>query len=68
MGLGAREVLEQGNLANSLVLWNNEDEEHHAQISNMEKLILEHMEVMREYLTEQGGALKRMCTKVTDYD
>ncbi|MCE2055807.1 hypothetical protein HAX54_043470 [Datura stramonium] len=29
---------------------NNEEEEHHAQIRNMEKLILERMEVMREKL------------------
>ncbi|MCD7471506.1 hypothetical protein HAX54_011985 [Datura stramonium] len=45
---------------------NNEEEEHHAQISDMEKLILEHMEVMREQLTEQGKAAKRMSAKLTE--
>ncbi|MCE2054989.1 hypothetical protein HAX54_041754 [Datura stramonium] len=46
--------------------WNNEEEEHHAQASNMEKMILEHMEVLREQLTEQGGALKRLSAKLTE--
>ncbi|MCD7461795.1 hypothetical protein HAX54_047129 [Datura stramonium] len=46
--------------------WNNEEEEHHVQTSNMEKMILEHMEVMREQLTEQGGALKRLSAKLTE--
>ncbi|MCE5165732.1 hypothetical protein HAX54_011941, partial [Datura stramonium] len=41
-------------------------EEHHAQMSNMEKLILEHMEVRRESLIEQGKALKRMSVKLTE--
>ncbi|MCD7458098.1 hypothetical protein HAX54_037145, partial [Datura stramonium] len=43
-----------------------EEAEHHAQINNMEKLILEHMEVMRENLTIHGGDLKRMSTKLTE--
>ncbi|MCD7467641.1 hypothetical protein HAX54_005190, partial [Datura stramonium] len=45
---------------------NNEEEEHHAPMRNMEKLIQEHMEVMREQLTEQGGALKRLSSKLTE--
>ncbi|MCD7467858.1 hypothetical protein HAX54_005507 [Datura stramonium] len=32
----------------------------------MEKMIQEYMEVMREQLTEQGGALKRMSNKLTE--
>ncbi|MCD7447155.1 hypothetical protein HAX54_024735 [Datura stramonium] len=44
----------------------NEEDEHYAQISDMEKLILEHMEVMREQLIEQGKALKRMSVKLTE--
>ncbi|MCD7468097.1 hypothetical protein HAX54_005903, partial [Datura stramonium] len=45
---------------------NNEEEEHHAQIRNMGKQILEHMKVMREKLTEQGKALKGMSAKLTE--
>ncbi|MCE3049570.1 hypothetical protein HAX54_045181 [Datura stramonium] len=45
---------------------NNEEEEHDAQIRNMEKLILEYMDVMREQLMEQGGALKRMSEKLKE--
>ncbi|MCD9638498.1 hypothetical protein HAX54_022498, partial [Datura stramonium] len=41
---------------------NNEEEEHYAQMSNMEKLILEHMKVMREQLK----ALKGMSFKLTE--
>ncbi|MCD7468567.1 hypothetical protein HAX54_006915, partial [Datura stramonium] len=43
---------------------NNEKEEHRAPMRNTEKMILEHMEVMRERLTKQGGALKRMSAKL----
>ncbi|MCD7454058.1 hypothetical protein HAX54_023375 [Datura stramonium] len=35
-------------------------------MSDMEKLILEHTKVMREQLTEQGKALKRMSAKLTE--
>ncbi|MCD7472748.1 hypothetical protein HAX54_014080 [Datura stramonium] len=35
-------------------------------MSNMEKLILKHMEVMRKQLTEQEKALKGMSFKVTE--
>ncbi|MCD7447437.1 hypothetical protein HAX54_029111 [Datura stramonium] len=35
-------------------------------MSNMEKLILEHMEVMREQLTEHEGSLKRMSVKLIE--
>ncbi|MCD9645717.1 hypothetical protein HAX54_034854, partial [Datura stramonium] len=45
---------------------NNEEEEHHAPISNMEKMILEHIEVTREQLTKQGGALRMMSSKLTE--
>ncbi|MCD9646953.1 hypothetical protein HAX54_037210, partial [Datura stramonium] len=45
---------------------NNAEEEHHAQTSNMEKKILKHMEVMREKLTKQGGALKRLSAKLKE--
>ncbi|MCD9559156.1 hypothetical protein HAX54_016977, partial [Datura stramonium] len=47
-----------GNTA--ILVGNNEEEEHHAQRSNKEKLVLEHMEVMREQLTKEGGTLKRV--------
>ncbi|MCE3050368.1 hypothetical protein HAX54_047062 [Datura stramonium] len=46
--------------------WINEEEEHYAPMSTMEKLILEHMEVMREQFTKQRGALKRMSAKLTE--
>ncbi|MCD9646529.1 hypothetical protein HAX54_036417 [Datura stramonium] len=45
---------------------NNEEEEHHAQMSDMEKMILEHMEVMREQLTAQGKSLKGTNAKLTE--
>ncbi|MCE3051629.1 hypothetical protein HAX54_050383, partial [Datura stramonium] len=45
---------------------NNKEEEHHAQIRDLEKMILKHMKVMREQLTEQGGALKGIISKLTD--
>ncbi|MCE0481987.1 hypothetical protein HAX54_040278, partial [Datura stramonium] len=41
--------------ASSVVFYayrNNEEEKHHAQISDMEKMILEKMEVMREQLAK----------------
>ncbi|MCD7455728.1 hypothetical protein HAX54_029299, partial [Datura stramonium] len=57
-------------LAVYVVVWmdigNNKDEEHHAHTSNLEKMILEHIKVMREQLTERGGALKRMSVKLTE--
>ncbi|MCE3050761.1 hypothetical protein HAX54_048042, partial [Datura stramonium] len=49
-----------------LAYGNNEEEKHHAQMNDIEKLILEHMEVMREQLTEQGKALKMMSVKLTE--
>ncbi|MCD7456535.1 hypothetical protein HAX54_032089 [Datura stramonium] len=38
---------------------NNEEEEHHAQMSDMEKLILEHMEETREKLTRTRKSLRK---------
>ncbi|MCD7452230.1 hypothetical protein HAX54_015894 [Datura stramonium] len=45
---------------------NNEEEEHHTKISDMDKLILEHMEVTREKFTKQRKALERMSAKFTE--
>ncbi|MCD7471560.1 hypothetical protein HAX54_012057 [Datura stramonium] len=49
-----------------MAILNNEEEEHHAKISHMEKLTLEHTEVMRVQLTNQGKDLKGMSSKFTE--
>ncbi|MCE0482044.1 hypothetical protein HAX54_040378 [Datura stramonium] len=44
----------------------NEEEEHHAQISDMVKPVLEQMEVMREQYIKQEKAINRMSAKLTE--